>query len=479
MIVFLQLNFSTTIFMRFKFLILSVIFSLSLFARKADDGEVFFNTKQYLKAKAVYENLLKKKPNDALYNYRYARCCYELKDIEPAISHFEMSGTKFPIRDLYLGELYFKTYRFDESVSAYQTFINTLDSTDTKGPELKLKLKRAENAARLITKVEDIAIVDSVVVNKSEFLKFYKFSSELGSLTQETLNMPHKRKADKIKYMTQRQDRMYFSDSIQGNMNIFTSYKLLDGWSKPVSISDVINTSANENYPFLLLDGVTVYFASDGENSIGGYDLFVTRFNPSTNSYLAPENIGFPFNSPANDYMMVIDEQNKLGWFATDRNQPAGKVAIYTFIPNEIKTIFRSENKEMVRNVARLKTYRKTSTVKPDNLTEKQDQLPESEKQIEFVINDSTVYTNVNQFKNPDALKLWNERHKLSIDYKNKQKELADLRQKFESEENSDKRNAFAPQIIELENKVLEIKKQLSIKTVEVRNAEVKFIKEK
>ena len=465
--------------MRFKLIFFFLITSASLFSQRASEGEILFNNKQYAKARSVYEVLLKKKPNDVLYNYRFARCCYELKEVDQAISHFEMSGTKFPIRDLYLGELYFKSYRFDESVSAYQTFINTLDSTDAKRPELMLKLKRSENAARLFTKVDDIAIVDSVVVNKSEFLKFYKFSNELGSLTQETLNMPHKRKADKIKYMTQRQDRTYFSDSIQGNMNIFTSYKLLDGWSKPVSISDVINTSANENYPFLLLDGVTVYFASDGENSIGGYDLFVTRYNPSTNSYLSPENIGFPFNSPANDYMMVIDEQNKLGWFATDRNQPSGKVAIYTFIPNETKTIFRSENKESLKNVAQLKTYRKNSIVKADSLVEKQSQLPESEKQIEFVVNDSTVYTNVNQFKSPEALKLWNELHKLSNDYTNKQKELSTLRAKYENTDISEKRNSLAPQILEMENKMLEMKKQLSIKTVEVRNVEVKFIKVK
>jgi len=298
----------------------------------------------------------------------------------------------------------------------------------------------------------------------------------LGSLSQETLNMPHHRKTDKIKYMTQRQDRMYFSDSIQGQMDIFTSYKLLDGWSKPTSISDAINTPSNENYPFLLLDGVTVYFASDGENSIGGYDLFVTRYNPSTNNFLTPENIGFPFNSPANDYMMVIDEQNKLGWFATDRNQSAGKVIIYTFAPNETKTIIRTENKDYLRSVAQLLTYRKVSGNNSDSLGTKQEQLPESIEQIEVVINDSTVYTNVNQFKSPEAVKLWNELRKLTTDCKNKQKELSDLRLKYELKENNAQRTVIAHQIIELENINLEMKKQLSIKTVQVKNAEVKFL---
>ena len=158
--------------MRLKFLFISVILSVSLFAKKVDEGETIFNNKQYGKAKAIYENLLRKKPNDPLYNYRYARCCYELKDVEPAILHFEMSGTKFPIRDMYLGELYFKTYRFEESVSAYQNFLSTLDSTDVKRPEFLKKLHKSTVASKLITKVEDISIIDSIQTNKTDFLKF-------------------------------------------------------------------------------------------------------------------------------------------------------------------------------------------------------------------------------------------------------------------------------------------------------------------
>jgi len=128
-------------------------------------------------------------------------------------------------------------------------------------------------------------------------------------------------------------------------MDIFSSFKLLDNWSLPVSVSNVINTDANENYPFLMLDGVTLYFASDGENSIGGYDIFITKYASGSQDFLVPENIGMPFNSPANDYMMVIDEQQRIGWFATDRNQPAGKVMIYKFIPNETKILFRTRIK--------------------------------------------------------------------------------------------------------------------------------------
>jgi tetratricopeptide (TPR) repeat protein len=465
--------------MKYKLMLILLVLSVSVFSQRASDGELYFNSKQYEKAQVVYKDILKKKPTNPLYNYRYARCCYEMKEYEEAIPYFVVSEKKFPLSDLFLGEIYFNSYRFDESVTAYQSYLNTLDQADIRRQELMKKLKKSQNAAWLMTKVEDISIIDSMTVNKNDFLRYYKFSSELGSLSQEIINMPKHQKADKIKYMTQRQDRMYFSDSIQGQMDIFSSFKLLDGWSKPTSISDVINTHANENYPFLLLDGVTVYFASDGENSIGGYDIFVTRFNPAINKFLPPENIGFPFNSTANDYMMAIDEQNKIGWFATDRRQPAGKVMIYTFVPKEIKTIVRTENKDYLRSIAQLTTYRKVSGDKKDNLITLLSKSAESEKRIEFVINDSTVYTNVNQFKNPEAVKLFNELTLLTADYKIKQKELLDLRLKYDRAENDEQRSTITPQIIELEKRNLGMKKQLSLKTVQVRNAEVEFMKGK
>ena len=457
-------------------ILLSLLFSLSLFAKKPDIGETLFNNKQYAKAKTVYEDFLKKKPTDALANYRYARCCYELKKAEDAIIHFEMSGTKFPLRDFYLGELYFNSYRFDQSVMAYQTYLTTIDSTDIKRPDLLNKLKKSENAARLITKVEDIAIVDSAVVNKTDFLKYYKFNSELGSLTQAKLNMPHKKKADKITYTTQRQDRVYFSDSIHGQMDLFTSFKLLDGWTKPASISNVLNTLANENYPFVLLDGVTVYYASDGENSIGGYDIFITRYNPTIDSYLTPENIGFPFNSPANDYMMVIDEQRKLGWFATDRRQPTDKVMIYTFVTNESKTILHSDDLNDIRSAASLITYRKVEIKKQNNDTIATNHIKGLEKQIEFIINDSTVYTRFNQFKSKDAQNGWTELNKLTLDYNLKQNELNQLRLKYDKTLNEPEHTNISQQILELERNLVEMKKQIALKTVWVRNEEFKYL---
>ena len=82
-------------------------------------------------------------------------------------------------------------------------------------------------------------------------------------------------------------------------------------------------------------DGMTLYFANNGENSLGGYDIFMTR--RSDDGYYQPQNVGMPYNSPDNDFLLAIDEASGLGWWATDRNHIPGKVTIYVFIPSQMR----------------------------------------------------------------------------------------------------------------------------------------------
>ena len=454
-----------------------VIYTLLFFcqvimAQSASEAESLFNSKQYAKAKTMYEALLKKKPNDALNNYRLARCCYELNQYEDAVKYFERSGNRYTLKDLYLGEAYFHTYRFDLSVTAYQTFIATLPPADERLEELNLKLKKSELAARLLNRVEDIAIVDSQVVNKTDFLRYYKFSKELGTLTQQRLLLRKNQAQDKVTYTTQRGDRLCYSDSTRGNMDIYSSFKLLDGWSAPASISKNINTAANENYPFLMPDGITMYFASDGENSIGGYDLFITRYAPGTQSFLVPENIGMPFNSPANDYMMVMDELQKTGWFATDRNQPADKVMIYKFVPNDVKILFRSENTDSVRMKAQLKLIRKAKkTVKTEQKVFQQQ--TEQQSGFSVVINDSTIYTKPEQFVHLQARAKINEWIKLNADIEKVKTDLSTWRESFELEETEEAKNKLSDRILTSEALLIDLKKQAGECLTEAVNLEI------
>ena len=461
--------------MKWKLIVVLGLITCSVSAKLADDGDVYFNNKQYAKARTVYENLLKQRPGDVTYRFRYARCCYEMKDFDEAMKNFSMLSSRYPQRDLYLAEANYQTYHFDEAVSFYQSFIGSIKADDANLSDYQAKQKQAEMAARMFTKIDDIAIIDSVQVSKQDFLKYYKYSQELGTLKQEIIKMGRKSQ-DRIRFTTQRGDRRIYSDSIHGQMNLFGSYKLLDTWSEVAPVSDVINTKANENYPFLLLDGVTVYFAADGENSLGGYDIFVTRFTPSTNSYLAPENIGFPFNSPANDYMMVIDEQRQIGWFASDRNQPAGKVIIYTIDQNRKKNEARTEDKEYLRNLAQLKVFRKGVASAQIQKTVLVAPKKEISKREEFVVNDSVVYSNADQFHTEDIRKAFVEYQELKRVGDKMKTELDLKRATYATTETESDKKQLTEAIADMEQRLIRILQQIAEKETYVRNAENKAL---
>lgn len=166
-------------------------------------------------------------------------------------------------------------------------------------------------------------------------------------------------------YETELGNKIYYSElQKDSTLNILSRNKMMNEWGKGNMLPGSINESMNASYPYVLADGITIYYAADGPASMGGYDIFVTRYNTNTDTYLTPENVGMPFNSPYNDYMYVIDEFNNLGWFASDRYQPEGKVCVYVFIPASSKQVYNYESmdKNKLIKLAQLHSIRDTWT---------------------------------------------------------------------------------------------------------------------
>lgn len=199
---------------------------------------------------------------------------------------------------------------------------------------------------------QQILIIDSIVTSKEQFLASIRLSSESGRLMPTSSFFKNQKEG--CLYINEMGNKVYFSQPEDSLQQLFTSDKLGNEWSRPqrlIGISEGLNETS---YPFMLSDGVTFYFAGKGEESIGGYDIFVTRYDSRSGSFLKPENIGMPFNSEANDYMYAIDETNRIGYFATDRRQPEGMVCIYIFVPSDTRKTYDSSlyTEEQIRHLA-------------------------------------------------------------------------------------------------------------------------------
>jgi outer membrane protein OmpA-like peptidoglycan-associated protein/Tfp pilus assembly protein PilF len=95
-------------------------------------------------------------------------------------------------------------------------------------------------------------------------------------------------------------------------------------WSAPVNLGPVINTAGNEDCPFFHADGQTLYFMSDGHPGMGGFDLFLSRLQPD-GSPGAPENLGYPINTPANEGALIISLDGTTAYFTSDARDARAK----------------------------------------------------------------------------------------------------------------------------------------------------------
>lgn len=118
-----------------------------------------------------------------------------------------------------------------------------------------------------------------------------------------------------------------------------------DKWSEPKNLGSHINTIYNERAVFLHPDGKTLFFSSEGHNSIGGLDIFKTVLNEQTNEWSNPTNIGYPVNTADDDVFFVLAADGKIGYYASANPKGKGQHDIYqiTFLGEEKEPLVSGE----------------------------------------------------------------------------------------------------------------------------------------
>jgi tetratricopeptide (TPR) repeat protein len=133
---------------------------------------------------------------------------------------------------------------------------------------------------------------------------------------------------------------LYFSSERpggSGNRDIYVSKKQADGeWGVPSNLGTGINTPYNDDAPFIHPDGITLFFSSEGHNSIGGYDIFYSI--KKDNDWITPINMGYPLNTTSDDGFYVINAKGDKGYFSSNResSEAKGESDLYSVAPGLI-----------------------------------------------------------------------------------------------------------------------------------------------
>ncbi|MFM9421704.1 MAG: hypothetical protein RIR06_165 [Bacteroidota bacterium] len=114
-----------------------------------------------------------------------------------------------------------------------------------------------------------------------------------------------------------------------GGRDIYRCVKLPDGnWSKALNIGKKINTKYEEDAPFLSPDGQFLYFASKGHNTMGGFDLFVSKKDKNGN-WGDPQNMGYPLNTVDDDVFFQPMADGKRAYYSSRKDGGEGELDVY------------------------------------------------------------------------------------------------------------------------------------------------------
>lgn len=125
-------------------------------------------------------------------------------------------------------------------------------------------------------------------------------------------------------------DQMIFISERQGGKGSSDLWKITMNNNTPASVAvnlGSINTAYNETTPYITPDGLYLFFSSDGPGSMGGTDIFVSKF--VNGSWSAPVNMGYPINSTDNDTHFKLSPDGKKAYFASIRKEGTGGIDVY------------------------------------------------------------------------------------------------------------------------------------------------------
>ena len=468
---------------KYIFHLLALCFTGNAFSQTLSQAQKWFTEGKFAEAKPVFEKLVRQAPSNANYNFWYGACCYETGELSKAVPYLEKSAERKVINGfLYLSKAYYDLYRFDEAIQNLEDHIYWLERKKRDTSEAETLMERYRMGARMIRGVEKVAVIDSFTVSKRDFLSAYKLSRESGEIkatgeggcTEFTNEMGDK--------------KILARPNADGATSLYGSVKMIDKWSDPEPLKGLEEGGTNLNYPFLDSDGITLYYAAQGEESLGGYDIFITRYDSDDNAYLRPDNLGFPFNSVANDYMYAIDDFNNLGWFASDRYQPEDKVCVYVFVPNESKQVYdyESTSPEMLQAAASLQCIQKTQTdaakvrLARQQLAKVMYGQDEQKKKgdFRFVVDDNVVYHTLADFRSAEARKQYQTLSQKQKDLDNLSETLGKQRELY-GQSNKAGKDRLTPAILDKEQRIKQLREEIASLTVNIRNTELKALNRK
>ncbi len=285
--------------------------------------------------------------SNPLYAFRFgAAGIYATTDRDKCIFFMKdgvRRGYTEPETHYYLARAYHLSYNFKEALAEYEKFETTAEKKQLNKSDCKAQKLSAESGLNLMNSIKDVQVLEKTEAEKTSFYRYMNIDPSIGkiiSTPKELLSkLDLKSKEEHVFFLPSNGKKIFFSskgkDGLTGK-DIYMTSRVNGTFTPPVKLKSTVNTEFDEDFAFMHPNGSTLYFASKGHGSMGGYDIFRCEWDASINDFGPAINMDFAINTPDDDLFFITDSLNTTAYFASSRLTSPDKLYVYRVFVNGI-----------------------------------------------------------------------------------------------------------------------------------------------
>ena len=234
-----------------------------------------------------------------------------------------------------LGDSLHAEYSFVKSLEAYtlamEEFSDSLITVEDSilRAAVKDRMLLSENGRNMTSFADSPTVVAKHKFSLEDFFLYYPLQDRSWRPVPNQLDSVGGAFARAI-YAPEQVSTLYYSAKDKESIrNIYVTELEDTLWTVPSLLNEQMTSEADEIYPMLSPDGKEMYFASKGLYGIGGYDLYVSEWDEDLKDWSIPLNMGFPYSSPADDFLFINTDDGNYSIFASNRECQADSVWVY------------------------------------------------------------------------------------------------------------------------------------------------------
>ncbi len=328
--------------------------------------------------------VVRQAPADAMARYYAGVSLVKLdRDLEEAAELLYFASTRGAPKDVYyyLGEAYRKLYDFKRARQFYSRFDEEAPRSVTRDLHSRQLVSSAIAAIDLTSTYNPFDVKNVTFIDLNDPSQAGQISMRGGKLEPKPEALftvgEDKDGLNRMMFMPRNINPgniIYYSALSAGGKQGFQLMRARVGntgkWTNIEEV-DALNTEQDEILPYFDPVSEDIYFASNGRDGLGGFDLFRSHYDADNDQWSEPVNLGFPVNSVYDDYLALPGTDLGMLIFFTARVSTDTTIAAYRVHLREPKESLLNKSPEDLRKIANL------GFVASDMLTEIEDESTE------------------------------------------------------------------------------------------------------